>query len=63
MKKIKSEIEGYDVIVLTETRLSKEEEDINKMENTYKNTTYSTYMIRRMLVEEKESPLESRKTE
>ena len=32
MKKIKSEIEGYDVIILTETHLSKEEEEINKME-------------------------------
>ena len=32
MKKIKSEIEGYDVFILTETHLSKEEEEINKME-------------------------------
>ena len=32
MKKIKSEIEGYDIIILTETHLSKEEEEINKME-------------------------------
>ena len=31
MKKIKSEIEGYDIIILTETNLSKEEEEINKM--------------------------------
>ena len=31
-KKIKSEIEGYDVIILTETHLSKDEEEINKME-------------------------------
>ena len=32
MKKIKSEIEGYDVFILTETHLSKEEEGKNKME-------------------------------
>ena len=32
MKKIKSEIEGYDIIILTETHISKEEEEINKME-------------------------------
>ena len=34
MKIIKSEIEIYDVIILTETHLSKEEEEINKMEKT-----------------------------
>ena len=32
MSKIKSEIEGYDVIILTETHLSKEEKEIEKME-------------------------------
>ena len=30
MRKIKSEIEGYDIIILTETHLSKEEEEIKK---------------------------------
>ena len=32
IKRIKSEIEGYGVIILIETHLSKEEEKINKME-------------------------------
>ena len=32
IKKIKSEIERYDVIILTETHLSKGEEETNKME-------------------------------
>ena len=31
MRKVKSEIEGYDIVILTETHLDRKEEEISKM--------------------------------
>jgi len=43
MRKIKGEIEGYDIIILTETHLSKDEEEITKMEKNLQE--YNMYHV------------------
>jgi len=54
MSKIKSEIESFDITILTETHLSKEIGEIQKMEKTYKNLHFNMYTIDQTLVEGKE---------